>query len=476
MLSSATVVPPGNAFANIEPQEIELGTIDLANNGIRVDGIYFYENTNKSPDFMSFDTLTRSLFRVIANHYPILVGRPTVNSNGKAAIVVNPDDLCMPDVKEVSVDQPAGSFFLHGSKTKTDPKKNAKFFDLHKFYSTSGVERIPHATYHRNHSSVIVRVLRFKDSSYTALAYSLLHGIFDATATVAFMSHWAEYARNIANPEYKLSFLPIHNRNVMYDRFGDIEPVELPFVKHFKDAAGTAKFDSPDDVAPILLSTPDIPQIAEQHLLHISAENLERMRQEVDGTQTTAMVLTAVLTRAMVEANTMAFGVEPHTSYVAVAYDSRQRSGVPQNFAGNASFICIAPLSAKCVVGSSYKELAQTIKKSSMKTDSAYSKASIEIIENELGLLYHASLSLCNSPQSSYLGFSNVRYLPFKTIDFGYGSPSILAFDYFSKEGMCRMYPNFQDGGVDLFINYTDACFSHLRKNELMAKYVDFIF
>ncbi|KAJ1666498.1 hypothetical protein IW140_004169 [Coemansia sp. RSA 1813] len=475
MLASSTSSASG-ILASIKPQEIELGTIDLANNGIRVDGIYFYKNTNKDTEFMSFDKITRSLYKVIANYYPILVGRPTVNSEGKAVVAVNPESLCMPDVKEVQVGHPAESFFVYGPNNGDDLSKGVKFFDLHKFYRTDGVERIPHATYHRDHSSVIVRVLRFKDSAYAALAYSLLHGIFDATATIAFMNHWAEYARNIDNTAYKLSSLPVHDRNVMYSRFDGIEPIEQPFVEHFKDMAGTARFDSPENVAPVLLSTPDIPQIAEQHLLHISAANLERMRQEVDDTQTTAMVLTAVLTKSMVQANTRSFGTEPQTTYVAVAYDSRQRSGVPQNFAGNASFICIAPLQAKYVVGSSYKELAQTIKESSMKTDSAYSKASIETIENELGLLYHASFSLCNSPQSSYLGFSNVRYLPFKTIDFGYGSPEILSFDYFSKEGMCRMYPNFQDGGIDLFINYADACFEHLCKIDLVAKYVDAIY
>ncbi|KAJ2397745.1 hypothetical protein GGI23_003426, partial [Coemansia sp. RSA 2559] len=409
-------------------------------------------------------------------HYPVLVGRPTVNSEGKGVIVVDPASLCMPDIKEVHIDHPAEAFFAYSSKDKASTSKEVKFFDLPKFYGTNGVERLPHATYHRDNALTIVRVLRFKDSPYTAVAYSLLHGILDGTAAITFVRHWAEHTRNIDNADYMLSSPPIHDRNVLYSRFDHVESAELPFIKHFKDFSGTAKFDSPENIAPILLSTPDVPQMTEQHLLHISAANMELIRQEVDRTQSITMVLSAVLARSMMLANTEAFGTEPQVAYVAIAYDIRKHSGVLQNFAGNASLVCIAPLQKKSVSDGTYKDIANMIKERSMKTDDSYSKASIETIENELGLLYHASFSMCNSPQSSYFGLSNLRYMPFKAIDFGYGSPDILSFDYYSKDGMCRLYPNFQDGGIDLFINYTDACFERLCKIDLIAKYVEAIY
>ncbi|KAJ2558613.1 hypothetical protein EV175_000707 [Coemansia sp. RSA 1933] len=465
-------------LSGIEPQEIELGTLDLANSGIRCDGLYIYENKDNDPGFMSFDKLTRSLYEVIAKYYPVLAGRPTVSSKGKAVIVVSPDSLCLPDVKEIQIDHPAESFFAYSTETKADSGegKRVRFFDLQKFYRTDGVERLPYATYHRDHALVIVRVLRFKGSRYTALSYSLLHGMFDGIATIAFVNHWAEHARNMDNADYRLASLPIHDRSVIHSCFDGVESVELPFIKHFKDFSGTEKFDSPENIAPVLLATPDVPQVAEQHLLHITPGNLKLLRKEAGDTHTSAMALIAVLARSMVHANAKVFGTESKTTYVAVAYDSRQRSGVPLNFAGNASLICIAPIPTERVVEGSYNDLAQFINDNSIKTDTAYSKASIDTIENELGLLYHASFLLCNSPQSTYIGFSNVRYLPFKTIDFGYGSPEILSFDYFSKEGMCRMYPNFQDGGIDLFINYDDACFDHFCKTDIIAKYIDAVY
>ncbi|KAJ1994235.1 hypothetical protein GGI25_003419 [Coemansia spiralis] len=459
------------------PQEIELGTVDLANGGIRVDGIYFYKNIAHSSDFMSLDTLSRSLYKLIADHYPILVGRPRVNSEGKAVVTIDPDNLCLPDIKEVYVDYPAELFFINRPNADCSNSKDIHFFDLHKFYNTSGISRIPCATYHRDNASVVVRIFRFKNSAYTALAYSMPHTIFDATSMILFMNHWAEYARNIENSDYVLESPPDHNRSIMYSRFDNVGPAELPFIKHFKEtAAGTLQIQSPENIAPILIATPDIPQIKEQHLLHISNTNLERMRRDIDSKQTTAMVLTAALTKSILQANIKSFENEPHMSYVAIAYDCRQRSGVPHNFAGNASLICIAPLFPKTVLDSSHKELAQIIRKNSMKTDSSYSKAAIKVIEEDVGLLYHASFSLCNTPQTSYFGFSNVRYMQFKTIDFGFGSPELLSFDYFSKEGMCRMYPNYQDGGIDLFLNYADSNFEHVRKDDFLAKYIDIIY
>ncbi|KAI9506580.1 hypothetical protein GGI25_003420 [Coemansia spiralis] len=475
MLSSNDETPR-DIFKGIRPQEIELGTVDIANCGVRVDGIYFYKNTTNSPNFMSVDILSCSLYKVIADYYPILAGHLKLNIKGKAVISVDPDNLCIPDFREIHVDHPAESFFITRPSKESSKDDCLSFFNLHKFYRASGIGRLPYATYYRDNAAVVIRILRFKDSPYVALTYSISHVVFDATSTISFIKHWAEYSRNFNNPEHKITLPPEHNRDVMHKCFETVEPNEPSFIKHFRETAVPLNIQSPENIAPILLSAPDMLPFEEQHLLHISGTNLERMRHDTDSSQTTIMVLTAALTKAMVQANTKALNRTPKTAYVAVAYDGRQRSGVPQNFSGNTSFICVTPLSFKSVLEDSNKALAHKIKESCLKTDSSYSKAYIEVVEKELGLLYHSGALLGNNIQSSYILLSYLRHLPFNALDFGYGAPNILSFDYFSKEGMCRVYPNYKDDGIDLFINYWDAHFEHLRKDQFLAKYVDFIY
>ncbi|KAJ2381131.1 hypothetical protein H4S02_006353 [Coemansia sp. RSA 2611] len=203
---------------------------------------------------------------------------------------------------------------------------------------------------------------------------------------------------------------------------------------------------------------------------------MERLRQDVDKSQTVVMAVTALCAQAMMRANSQVYGALPQLSYVVVAYDGRPRASVPANFTGNISCTTIAPLPGSVAVEMSYGELAKMIKKYSSMVDSEYTKSVMRTIETNLGLLYGASFTLCNSPQTSYLGLSALRYMPFHALDFGFGGPEILSFDYYVKEGMARMYPNYQDGGIDLIFNYPDANFEYLRQDADLAKYADFIF
>ncbi|KAJ2766205.1 hypothetical protein IWQ56_003808, partial [Coemansia nantahalensis] len=96
---------------SIKRQEIELGTMDLASFGNGVDGMYLYRQTGDDPQFMALDRIARGFCRVVAEHYPVIVARPTVAADGRAVLAVDPDNLCLPDIAEVAVDRPAEDFF-----------------------------------------------------------------------------------------------------------------------------------------------------------------------------------------------------------------------------------------------------------------------------------------------------------------------------------------------------------------------------
>ncbi|KAJ2878069.1 hypothetical protein H4R27_005962 [Coemansia aciculifera] len=484
MLASDTTKSDGDLLAGLKPQELELTTLDLAQFGITVDGLYFYKNTRQDEgEFMSIDLLRRSFLQLVVDHYPMIVGRPTVNSQGQAVIAIDPANLCLPDIAEIHIDHPVDAFMTMRSNMSSKESSNnenvVRFFDIRRFYRESGVSRLPRATYHKDHSAAIIRVLRFKDSEYVALAYSLSHVLFDGSGMMIFMNHWAEYARHLhstGNPDCQLAQPPVTSRTAMQKYFDSVEPVDPPFIRHFKENVPPLPMEFPANIAPVLIASPDLPTYEDQHLMHFSPASLERMRQDIDKSQTVNMALTALCAQAMVRANTLVYTTPPQISYVVIAYDGRPRANVPPNFTGNISCTTVAPLPTQMVVGSSYKDLATAIKEYSSMVGSEYTKAVMHTIETNLSLLYRASFTLCNSPQTSYFGLTALRYMPFRTVDLGFGPPEVLSFDYYVKEGMARMYPNYQDGGIDLIFNYPDANFEYLKQDVDLARYADFIY
>ncbi|KAJ1895676.1 hypothetical protein LPJ66_004449 [Kickxella alabastrina] len=465
-------------LAEIKTQEIELGTLDLAMFGTVMGDIYLYKNGRNDPDFMPFDAVAHSFCMLVANYYPILVGRPTVNSVGKGVMAVDPSNLCLPDIAEVFIDHRAESFFEARPNDSKD-KPDTLFFNVHKFYRGSGVVHLPQATYHRDHSAAFVRILRFKNNSYVGISLSVSHGLFDGTSYLAFINHWAEYARNlddVKNGTYQLAKPPNGDRQVMINCLDKVEPLAPPFIEHFRNIVSPLPMNFSTNIASVLMSLPDIQPIKDQHVLHFTPANLERMRHYIDEEQTINVTLIALLAKSMLQANIKAFGEEQQISYVAMAYDGRTRSTIPRNFSGNASCPTIAPLSPQMLLNSSYKDLSRIITRYGSKTESGHMKSTILMIENELNVLHQIGISLCNTPESSYIGMTNLRYMPYYSVDFGFGGPIFLGLDYFQTDGMSRLLLNKQDGGLDLYLNYSDAHFEVFRQLDDIKMFADIIY
>ncbi|KAJ2372194.1 hypothetical protein IW150_004235, partial [Coemansia sp. RSA 2607] len=458
--------------------EIELGTLDLVEFGIILDGIYFYKNGTNDENFMSMEKITHSFCKLVVDHYPIVVGHPTINAAGKGVIKVDPDNLCIPDFEEIEIDHPAEMFF----ETRTNDvegRNDVVFFNTRKFYQISGIEQLPKASYQRDNSAVIIRVLRFKDSSYSAFTFSLSHVIFDGIGAMAFINHWAEYARNLDSVEsgdYKLTNPPLIDRQILTDSFKNVEPLDVPYIRHFKENVPPLPIEFPSNIAPFLINSPDIAVSEEQHLIHFSGRALNQLRDEIVPSHTTNTAIATLMTKNMLLANTKVYNMVPEISYILLAYDCRMRSNIPQQFSGNAAGAAVAPLPSQQIIDGTYSDLASAIKEHGARNESGHTKTIIEVIENELSVMYQAGVSMCNSPLSSYVGMTSVRYMPFYTVDFGYGAPEILAFDYYMKEGMIRALPNKQDGGVDLVFNFRDSHFEELCKFDDIKKYADVIY
>ncbi|KAJ2601847.1 hypothetical protein GGF40_001100 [Coemansia sp. RSA 1286] len=467
-----------NILAQVKAQDIALSALDLANFGIILDGVYFYKNEQSSQDFMSIEKLQHSFCKIVADYYPIVVGLPTIDQEGNALIKVDPANLCIPDIQEMTIQHPAEAFFeSRPSDIKGNP--DVLFFNTRKFYRESGAELMPKANYQKENSGVVIRIIRFKDSPYVAFSFSLSHGIFDGIGAMVFINHWAEYTRNLADVDagnYKLADPPLNDRQIFHDSLKDVEALKVPYIDYFKENVPPLPFELPENPAAALINIPDIPVCEEQHMLHFSSKTLNRMRNDVDPAHTINTVLAAFIAKNMLLANIEVFGTTPLLTCVAIAYDSRLRSDIPQQYSGNASCISVAPISSQKVLDGTYQDLANELKEHSARNQSGHTKTFLDILENDMKLMFQTSLSLCNTPASSYVGMTNVRYMPFYTIDFGYGKPGILGFDYYMREGMIRVLPNSQDGGVDLVVNFRDEFFEKLCNLEDVKKYADVIY
>lgn len=455
-----------NFLSSIPAQEIELCTFDILQLNNIVDGICFYQNQSNDPDFMNMDKLVNGLHRLIADHYPIVVGRPQVNAKNKVVVVVDPANPNVPDVGEILVDSPAENYLA--------VKDNVKFYDIRKFYKDSGVSELPRVTQDRKGSLAIFRILRFKDSNYVGLLFSVSHGIFDGAAMTAFMSHWARYVRGNTNIQIDIPLMG--DRSLVNKHFDNVEPKKLPFVEHFKSMFPESPKVSIDSIASTLLAASGVDIVADQHLIHFTKESLEQLRQDLGPTHTITYVLMSLMTRAVAMANTKVFGETPKHVYPSVVYDGRSRNDIPNEYSGNLSAFTTATLTGEMVASSSSLELTNTIHEQCRMMESGHTKTILDTIQKNLGFFSQLCSALCSSPENSHFMLSNMRHLPFHDIDFGHGKPEIVCFDYFFMEGLARLCQNYQDGGVDLFINFKDAHFAHLEEDPDVAKYGDIIF
>ncbi|KAJ2784724.1 hypothetical protein H4R18_000939 [Coemansia javaensis] len=468
---------PCDYFRSVQRHEAELSTADLATFGIHLDGMYLFRNKSGDAQFMSVERIARGFCRLVAEHYPLVLGRPTVRADdGRAVLAVDPDNLCLPDIGEMAVDQPAEAFFE--TRPHPDAEKPAvRFFNLRRFYAASGVARLPQATYNRDNAAAIVHVIRFQDNAYVALHISLTHVLFDGMGVTAFFRNWAAYTRGVDDPECALKTPPVNDRSVVRAYFDSVAAVVPPYLAQFRELTAGRPMASPANIAPIMMAAPDTPGIEEQHLLHITPARLKQLRQDVDPLQTAFLVLAALLAKTALQANVQEQGgAVPKISYVMIPYDVRPRSTIPAAFSGNASFLAVAPLDSQAVLNGSLRDVASAIAEHSAMTSGAHAKATVEIIENELHVLYQGSAVMCNSAASSYVGLTNLRYMSLDQLDFGWGGPEILACDYYVRDGMMRLHANLQDGGLDIFLNYTDRRFAHLKESPDLLKYVDVIF
>ncbi|KAJ2553816.1 hypothetical protein EV175_002801 [Coemansia sp. RSA 1933] len=171
---------------SIESQAIPLSVVDTQGSFSNIPFVFFYKNTNNSADFMPKDVLHRSFYRAM-EHCPFLAGRIEGRGRGNVRIVVDKDDINIPDYTEDTSD-------VHFSELK------AAGFAWHAWpqgVATTGPG--PRADKNGEIKLINVHVVRLKDNSGVIIYVSIPHYAVDGEAHMEVIRRWCAICQLMVN-------------------------------------------------------------------------------------------------------------------------------------------------------------------------------------------------------------------------------------------------------------------------------------
>ncbi|KAJ2618474.1 hypothetical protein H4R22_005527, partial [Coemansia sp. RSA 1290] len=92
-------------IATVESHEVPLHPLDTQAAFLNVPYHFFYPNESRSDGFMPSDVLRRTFYQAL-KRYPILAGYLRSEGTGKTTVVVDKNDLNMPEYLESTSDVP----------------------------------------------------------------------------------------------------------------------------------------------------------------------------------------------------------------------------------------------------------------------------------------------------------------------------------------------------------------------------------
>ncbi|KAJ2641643.1 hypothetical protein GGF44_002028 [Coemansia sp. RSA 1694] len=195
----------------IQSQTVALSTLDMSPSFVNIAYYFHYGNHANDPHFMPTELLHESFYLALLD-FPLLVGRFKANGSGHAWVVVDKDNLNIPEFLE---SQSSVHFDdLQSAKFSWDAlPKGAATVGLVTTAGTGGV--IKPANIH---------VVRLRDNSGIVLFVSVAHYLADGAAYSEFINRWADISRRLSSgatlaelPPFQASF----SRSTIFDHLPD---------------------------------------------------------------------------------------------------------------------------------------------------------------------------------------------------------------------------------------------------------------
>ncbi|KAJ2725006.1 hypothetical protein GGI07_001575 [Coemansia sp. Benny D115] len=490
----------------VKAQTIKLHSLDMLAGFTNIPYIYYFENTSNDRDFMSADLLRDSFYHALLD-FPILAGNLCVGSDHTAHIVVDPNDLNMPEYIESS------------SNIHFDFLKQASFAwsALPKDVVTVGT--IPTAGKHKRLKLANAHVTRLGDNSGVVLFFSTPHYAIDGVGYSMFINHWASICRSTKN-NHATAGAP--NKGFLFDRSlinqclpKDREPVDKPTLDVYMQESYLAKFlawVSPETRGSILTKATKIEAI-EGHVFRIPKLSLRRLHAAVEmwlpektrisDNDVLSGLLSMVVSQGVSSAKTYAANpnspmyenIKNLASHMAsklikqspdmwmtqIVLDIRSRikSLRTLDYTGNAviSATVVAPLDLM-----QSKITPKALAQAAMHVRHAVSQVTVGHIGQLMDLMPSEpdcyTRALANtSAFDEKLVISNQSKFPLYSVDFGFGTPSWIS-------PIPAFYPNFAsmlprpEAATDyyVYITSTKKAMQGILKNEFWLDCADLVY
>ncbi|KAJ1944069.1 hypothetical protein GGF37_002366 [Kickxella alabastrina] len=394
-----------------------------------------------------------SLFTTLVE-FPILVGWLKVESSGKTVVVVDENNLNMPELKETQSD-------IHFDDLKSVG------FSWSAMPQTTVTVRVFAAAGDQGCIKLVnVHIVRLKDNSGVVLFVNVPHYVVDGIGYCAFINQWAKNSTQLQNGIPNSS---VHAKPFDYDRqavsrclsSSRSTPDDAAYPMYTTESylARWLAWLTPESRGSVLNAFVALDSI-EAHVFHICTASINSLHKSLCAEITGGLrisdndIITALLTMVLaqgekqVETNSSIGGLSvwhniksavvcaaqnvfkrhAYSWATTVTVDIRGRVDTPSatNYTGNmvmgtvfSSPICLVETE---ITGESLTHVATGIRRAVSQTDGPYIKKLIDVISKETSS-YAQALGIV-SMGSKILVITNQSRFPLYTVDFGSGIPA----------------------------------------------------
>ncbi|KAJ2811219.1 hypothetical protein H4S07_002200 [Coemansia furcata] len=258
----------------IQSQTIDLCTLDLMTSLMNIQFYFYYGNDGTGSKFMPTELLRESFHTTLLD-FPALVGRLEVDGSERAKIVVDKNNLNLP---EFLVSQSSVHFRdFQASKFSWDALPDG----------VATVGPVTSANSSGDIKAANVHVVRLRDNSGVILFVSVAHYVFDGAGYCEFLNRWAELCRWMYS-DNAMSEPPTcyctYERSSMFDKFPkDRKALDEPTMEMITATGSLARWlawVSPSTRARLLGATLSLKSMA-GHIFHIPTGTLAWLRASV---------------------------------------------------------------------------------------------------------------------------------------------------------------------------------------------------
>ncbi|KAI8318296.1 transferase family protein [Martensiomyces pterosporus] len=171
-------------ISTVKSQVIPLSSVDMRSGMINTPCATFYQNHSAADDFMPSDQL-KTAFYLALQAFPILAGYLKQTGDGRFSMVVDKDNLNMPEYLESTSD-------VHYMDIESA--------GFHKSVWPSGVATVASVMVPDANGIIKtanVHIVRLKDNSGLILFLNIIHCVADGFSYFAFLNHWAAACKAI---------------------------------------------------------------------------------------------------------------------------------------------------------------------------------------------------------------------------------------------------------------------------------------